>query len=313
LISDFGLCKRLHFGRNSVSKRSGLAGTDGWIAPEGLISDASLTCAADVFSLGCIFYYVLSRGVHPFGDSLRRQANILQGEYSLKELNASTNAIGVDLIESMLHKDPFKRPCSTVIAEHPLFWTKHKQLQFFSDVSDRVEKEDEKSPLVHRLERNSKGIVQNNWRQVICTALAEDLRKFRNYKGHSVMDLLRAIRNKKHHYRELPIEVQTSLGVVPDQFLTYFTSRFPQLLLHTYKAMQICSREPVFVSYYPDSVRQMVEAMDEDTHRNETPPPPPGFTHSPRLIHSKNETTPPPPGFAHSPRQLHSKAAALLS
>ncbi len=47
------------------------------------------TCAADVFSLGCIFYYVLSRGVHPFGDSFRRQANILQGEYSLKELFAS--------------------------------------------------------------------------------------------------------------------------------------------------------------------------------------------------------------------------------
>jgi len=123
------------------------------------------------------------------------------------------------------------------------------------------------------------------------------------------MDLLRAIRNKKHHYRELPIEVQTSLGVVPDQFLTYFTSRFPQLLLHTYKAMQICSREPVFVSYYPDSVRQMIEAMDEDTHRNETtPPPPPGFAQLPR-----NERTPPPPGFTQSPRQLHSKAAALLS
>lgn len=38
-------------------------------------------CAVDIFSLGCVFYYVISGGKHPFGDSLRRQANILSGEY----------------------------------------------------------------------------------------------------------------------------------------------------------------------------------------------------------------------------------------
>lgn len=34
LLSDFGLCKKLGIGRNSFSRRSGFAGTDGWIAPE---------------------------------------------------------------------------------------------------------------------------------------------------------------------------------------------------------------------------------------------------------------------------------------
>ncbi|EJW86741.1 hypothetical protein WUBG_02346, partial [Wuchereria bancrofti] len=42
LISDFGLCKRLQAGRNSLSRKSGLIGTDGWVAPEALISDASV-------------------------------------------------------------------------------------------------------------------------------------------------------------------------------------------------------------------------------------------------------------------------------
>lgn len=37
------------------------------------------------------------------------------------------------------------------------------------------------------------------------------------------------MRNKKHHYQELPIEVQQSLGQVPDQFVTYFTDRFPRV------------------------------------------------------------------------------------
>ncbi len=55
---------------------------------------------------------------------------------------------------------------------------------------------------------------------------------------------------QKHHYRELPLEVQRSLGSVPDQFVTYFTSRFPHLLLHVYNAMRCCSTERLFLQYY---------------------------------------------------------------
>lgn len=42
LISDFGLCKKISLDRNSLSRRSGLAGTDGWIAPEALLNEKSL-------------------------------------------------------------------------------------------------------------------------------------------------------------------------------------------------------------------------------------------------------------------------------
>lgn len=76
MISDFGLCKKLQLGRVSFSRRSGVTGTDGWIAPE-MLNGNRTTCAVDIFSLGCVFYYVLSGGKHPFGDPLRRQANIL--------------------------------------------------------------------------------------------------------------------------------------------------------------------------------------------------------------------------------------------
>lgn len=76
MISDFGLCKKLQLGRVSFSRRSGVTGTDGWIAPE-MLNGSRTTCAVDIFSLGCVFYYVLSDGKHPFGDPLRRQANIL--------------------------------------------------------------------------------------------------------------------------------------------------------------------------------------------------------------------------------------------
>lgn len=264
LISDFGLCKRIQKGRHSVSRRSGLAGTDGWIAPEALISESSVTCAVDVFSLGCIYYYVLTGGSHPFGDNLRRQANIMQGEYSLKTLNASNNVIAVDLIELMLQRDPSARPTAAELVMHPFFWSKERQLQFFSDVSDRIEKEDEQSLVVRRLEKNARGVVSNNWRQAICSALAEDLRKFRTYKGSSVRDLLRAMRNKRHHYRELPEEVRSSLGRIPDEFVTYFTSRFPKLLMHTYSAMRVCAGEHVFCGYYSEEAKKKAAAISDE-------------------------------------------------
>lgn len=40
IISDFGLCKKLAVGRMSFSRRSGAAGTEGWIAPEMLDEDS---------------------------------------------------------------------------------------------------------------------------------------------------------------------------------------------------------------------------------------------------------------------------------
>lgn len=64
-------------------------------------------------------------------------------------------------------------------------------------------------------------------------------------------DLLRAVRNKKHHFRELPAEVRQALGRVPDSFVQYFTERFPRLLLHTHRAMGSCASESLFLAYYP--------------------------------------------------------------
>ena len=34
MISDFGLCKKLPQGKVSFTARSGLTGTEGWVAPE---------------------------------------------------------------------------------------------------------------------------------------------------------------------------------------------------------------------------------------------------------------------------------------
>uniref|UniRef100_A0A674DNA7 non-specific serine/threonine protein kinase n=1 Tax=Salmo trutta TaxID=8032 RepID=A0A674DNA7_SALTR len=257
MISDFGLCKKLAVGRHSFSRRSGVPGTEGWIAPEVLSEDCkdNPTCTVDIFSAGCVFYYVVSWGCHPFGKSLQRQANILLGAYSLDQLqpHKHEDIVATDLIEQMLNMEPQRRPSAESVLKHPFFWSLEKQLQFFQDLSDRIEKEPLDGPIVRQLERGGRAVVKLDWREHITVPLQTDLRKFRSYKGGSVRDLLRAMRNKKHHYRELPAEVQETLGSIPDDFVSYFTSRFPHLLHHTYLAMRTCAHERSFLPYYSSS------------------------------------------------------------
>uniref|UniRef100_A0A8C5JDN5 Serine/threonine-protein kinase/endoribonuclease IRE1 n=1 Tax=Junco hyemalis TaxID=40217 RepID=A0A8C5JDN5_JUNHY len=261
MISDFGLCKKLAVGRHSFSRRSGVPGTEGWIAPEMLSEDCkeNPTYTVDIFSAGCVFYYVVSEGGHPFGKSLQRQANILLGAYSLEALGAGRHEdiVARDLIEQMINMDPQKRPSASCVLKHPFFWSLEKQLQFFQDVSDRIEKESLDGPIVKQLERGGREVVKMDWREHITVPLQTDLRKFRSYKGGSVRDLLRAMRNKKHHYRELPPEVQETLGSIPDDFVCYFTARFPRLLLHTYHAMHICCQERLFQHYYAEDSAEL--------------------------------------------------------
>uniref|UniRef100_A0A672ZWX8 Serine/threonine-protein kinase/endoribonuclease IRE1 n=1 Tax=Sphaeramia orbicularis TaxID=375764 RepID=A0A672ZWX8_9TELE len=262
LISDFGLCKKIPDGRSSFSLRSGIPGTEGWIAPEVLHETPGNkpTAAVDVFSAGCIFYYVVSRGQHPFGDALRRQVNILSGEYSLSHFmeDIHDDVIAQDLIEQMISAEAESRPPTACVLKHPFFWSPEKQLVFFQDVSDRIEKEPADSPIVVRLESAGRAVVRTNWRMHISVPLQTDLRRFRTYKGNSVRDLLRAMRNKKHHYHELPPEVQETLGELPEGFVSYFTSRFPRLLMHTHAALHICAHERLFHPYYlPPSVPGM--------------------------------------------------------
>ncbi|XP_016907097.1 serine/threonine-protein kinase/endoribonuclease IRE1 isoform X2 [Apis cerana] len=253
MISDFGLCKKLQLGRVSFSRRSGVTGTDGWIAPE-MLNGNRTTCAVDIFSLGCVFYYVLSNGKHPFGDPLRRQANILCGENDLTalhdEISQYDKELALILIKAMIANNPSERPPVMAVHDHPIFWEPAKILGFFQDVSDRVEKEETSSPALVALEFECNRVVQGDWRLLIDVEVATDLRKYRSYRGESVRDLLRALRNKKHHYRELSQQAQESLGYIPDKFTEYWLSRFPSLLSHVWCAMQTFRNEPTLRDYY---------------------------------------------------------------
>src|SRR5690348_2395961 len=77
--------------------------------------------ASDIFSLGCIFYFVATEGLHPFGDLLRRQVNILDGKYNVAEDNVTNPtylvADFIKLLKLMISHEPKDRPSSPTVLQ----------------------------------------------------------------------------------------------------------------------------------------------------------------------------------------------------
>ncbi|KAJ2641353.1 bifunctional endoribonuclease/protein kinase ire1, partial [Coemansia sp. RSA 1694] len=103
-----------------------------------------MTRAVDIFSMGCVFHYVLMDGEHPFGDRLSREQRILAGTPDLRALEGSDNPSAieaVDLIAHMVARHERDRPSAASVLVHPYFWDATQRLNFLQDVSDCLEAE----------------------------------------------------------------------------------------------------------------------------------------------------------------------------
>lgn len=92
---------------------------------------------------------------------------------------------------------------------------------------------------------------QSQWHKMIAPKLLGDMGKYRKYTN-SIKDLLRLVRNKSHHYRDLAPDLQELLGSHPEGYLDYFCRLFPRLFIQAYKFV-LASRhktEPTFARYF---------------------------------------------------------------
>lgn len=189
------------------------------------------TLNVDVFSLGCVYYYLLTSGGHPFGAWYERENNIAQHKQDLSLLETK-HPDAAELIDWMLRPDPEERPSSAQVTGHPFFWPAAKRLEFLTEFSDLLEKQAPEAAAVLALEAGAKNVFRGSWDRLLDIELLQDMGRFRKYDARSLRDLLRVIRNKRHHYHELPEALKTRIRGLPLGYCLYFEARFPRLLLH---------------------------------------------------------------------------------
>jgi len=125
-LSDMGLAKKLSNERSSFSTNS--MGTIGWQAPEMIAPLANLekgstvplpriTKKVDIFSLGCVIHYVLTKK-HPFGEHYERQINSMKGLAQITALDIA-DPIAADLVRRCvaLNSDERSDRASSYICE----------------------------------------------------------------------------------------------------------------------------------------------------------------------------------------------------
>nr|OQO20350.1 hypothetical protein B0A51_12014 [Rachicladosporium sp. CCFEE 5018] len=281
VISDFGLGKNLPENVSTLIDPTGNAGTLGWKAPElisktretdsnhsqmsvgseGGSSGAGVKRAADIFSLGCLFFWMLTDGVHPYEDEddnswmPMRELNIKRDRKRLDVVQRWSDAYEpLQLITSMLEHAPENRPTALQVLNHPFFWTAETRLAFLCDVSDHFEREPRgtyedyyagDSVALRILQSRAREVIGNgnNFLAKLDRSFVDTLGKQRKYSGDRLLDLLRALRNKKNHYEDMPEDVKKRVGSLPGGYLTYWTNKFPLLLMACYEVVHECGVE----------------------------------------------------------------------
>ncbi|KAK9074817.1 hypothetical protein SSX86_003136 [Deinandra increscens subsp. villosa] len=248
-LSDMGISRRLVGDMSSLGHHATGSGSSGWQAPEQLLLGRQ-TRAIDLFSLGCVLFFCMTCGRHPFGDHLERDVNVAKNQVNLFLVEHIPEA--VNLLSQLLNPNAELRPKASEVMHHPLFWNSEMRISFLHDTSDRVELEDREvdSIILGALESKGSVALGGKWDEKMEPAFITNIGRYRRYKYNSVRDLLRVIRNKLNHYRELPKEIQELLGSIPEGFDEYFGSRFPRLFMEVYNVMyHYCKEEEWFHKY----------------------------------------------------------------
>lgn len=117
-LADFGLSKILNEGKEdfeNTDKEKPYLGTTGWRAPE-LASENRCSSKIDIFSLGLVFAYTLSRdGNHPFGSgNVNGQYNInlrkdMTSDFEHSFLKQHPDRVAFNLIKNTVHMNPIVR------------------------------------------------------------------------------------------------------------------------------------------------------------------------------------------------------------
>ena len=223
--------------------------------------------ASDVFALGILIFYALSRN-HPFG-LISQQTEIITKIRNkndpnftelrnLKEYTEEQKITMVDMIKKMINHDPDKRFKIEEVEFHPTFYSDQQKIDFLMTIYTTVRKSDPEF-LQNILNLYDEGLLIDKNAGKTKRFKIKDDNIFKNYeyfremknkpdkwqllrgKISSVESLLKALRDKVTHAcdgkEDVPAEFEKDFNVTTDnydsaKFLSVFLSDCPQLLVH---------------------------------------------------------------------------------
>lgn len=195
-----------------------------------------------LWSLGCVYFFIFTGGFKiqcysADAVSARLKANI----------DPSNDGILLKhLLTKILNEPRGNRMRTQNIMQHPYFWNTSKTLDFIVKISNRMESSTEFATkickgqhLVIHGDWTLNGGVDQKLLKAIITADQNHQRQTGakssdNINGKIITSLVRKIRNLICHARST--EVAEIVGSTDEEFLEYWTSKFPSLIMHLYDA-----------------------------------------------------------------------------
>uniref|UniRef100_A0A914C0C5 Uncharacterized protein n=1 Tax=Acrobeloides nanus TaxID=290746 RepID=A0A914C0C5_9BILA len=172
-ISDFGFSKKLDKG-NECSFAGKDMGPIGWMAPE-IENEKTHDFSADIFSLGCLAYYMFTDGRCLFAienhdenfprimqDNINKNKSKIVKDQMFELDTKYTDDIYSTfcIISSMVEHEEDKRPSAKDIKFHPLFWKADRKLKFIKTVRnvEKIERKTKEWPkkVINALEKKAK-------------------------------------------------------------------------------------------------------------------------------------------------------------
>lgn len=205
-------------------------GMKGFIAPE-LKFKHKASLSADVFSLGCLFFYVMAGG-KTLRQVSKNGQEINIGLYKMP--STSDDALGVRLIKNMVKYHATQRLNIDEVVNDPFFWSTRKIFQLFLDVNKMFEDRAFKVAKKAIMEANKEKVIGSDWKLKLHADVQTSVK---NYDGTSLLDLVRVIRNQYAHRR--PDNLVDILGRTDEELKDYFIVKFPDLIHHLIRVMKL--------------------------------------------------------------------------
>ncbi|XP_010485539.1 PREDICTED: serine/threonine-protein kinase/endoribonuclease IRE1b-like [Camelina sativa] len=218
---------------------------------------------ADLFSFGCILFYSLTLGDHPFGASHGSAAEVSICHNKL-DLSKCESEEAKFLLGILLHATPTERSRLKIsVTNNPVFWKAEKKLNFFRDVSDIMNTNGSTSTRIKSLVEAAYARVAGNWNTLIDSQIVTHIRTdYQNKTGRTlhpkhfkeVRSLIRLIRNQHSHFWEQSSNIQALYMGTLEGMEEYYSGIFPGLLTTVYR--EVWSVMRLSLAGYPEFKRE---------------------------------------------------------